>query len=275
MKTRLPARALAATVAVGAIVAALPAAPAAAQRTTITVSGSTSVAPLAAQLARRYVSETNGRVGFRILQGGSDVGVSDVSRGRVTLGMSARDPKPGDPGGLQFNRIARDAICLITNRSNRLGNISQRQVQRIFSGSVRNWSQVPGATTDGTIDLFVRTPASGTQDAFQNIFLGDALEVSPVATQRASNGLVQQAVRNTSGGIGYVSLAFTSGANAVRYEGVACTLRNAKAGTYGGLRNFWMVSRGRPSSAAAKFIKWIRRDRDAIRITSTEWVPLG
>jgi phosphate transport system substrate-binding protein len=256
--------------AAGALALGVPAAPASAQ--TITVSGSTSVAPLASQLARRYVRETDG-VNFRLSQGGSDVGISDVARGRVTLGMSSRDPEGGDPGGLVFNRIARDAICIISNRRNRIGNVSQRQVQQIFSGGVRDWGQVRGATVNGTIDLFVRSAPSGTQDAFDNIFMGD-LEVSPVASQRASNGLIQQSVRNTPGGIGYVSLAFTEGVRAVRYRGVACNLRNARAGTYGGVRNFWLVSRGRARGAARRWIRWIRRDANAQRIISRGWVPL-
>jgi phosphate transport system substrate-binding protein len=95
-----------------------------------------------------------------------------------------------------------------------------------------------------------------------------------VASQRASNGLVQQAVKSSPTGVGYVSLAFATGLNALSYKGVACTLRNSKAGTYGGLRNFWLVSRGNPTGAAAKWIKWVRNDADALRITAEQWVPL-
>lgn len=104
-------RAVAATAAIS-ITAAV--APATAGATTITLSGSTSVAPLAAKLASKYVKSKKG-VQFKLLQGGSDVGIADVSRGRVTLGMSSRDPKSSDPGGLVFNKIARDAICVVTN----------------------------------------------------------------------------------------------------------------------------------------------------------------
>ena len=58
--------------------------------------------------------------------------------------MSSRDPQPTDPGGLVFNRIARDGVCIVTNPSNRLAqHLARRQVQAIFSGRVRNWSQVP------------------------------------------------------------------------------------------------------------------------------------
>ena len=112
-----------------ALVAALSlfaAVPAAAQaKKIITISGSTSVFPLETQLARKWIKTKQGKkYGFRILQGGSNVGVSDVSKGRVSIGASSRDPAAGDPGGLVFTRIARDAICIITNPSNPLGNIT-------------------------------------------------------------------------------------------------------------------------------------------------------
>src|SRR3982074_75787 len=154
-----------------ALAAAALAVPSVAQaKTAITMSGSTSVAPLAAKLAKAYVKKNKG-VKFSLAQGGSDIGVADVAHGRVTIGNSSRDPKPSDPGGLVFNKIARDAICLTSNSSNGLPNLSQSEVQAIFSGRVRDWGGVPGATVNGPIHLYVRTPASGTQDAFDKIFM--------------------------------------------------------------------------------------------------------
>jgi len=264
-----------AALAVGAICLVGATAPAVAGASTITLSGSTSVAPLAAKLASKYVQSKNG-VQFKLLQGGSDVGIADVAHGRVTLGMSSRDPKSSDPGGLVFNKIARDAICLITSKSNPLPNLSQSQVQGIFGGSVRSWSDVSGSPKNGTIDVIVRTAASGTQDAFQKIFLGST-SVFGGASAKSSNGLVQQAVKgNTKGAaIGYVSLAFTKGVHTTPYQGVSCTLRNAKSGQYSGVRNFFLVSRGAPSGAAKKWIKWIRKNKAAEKIIASEWVPLS
>ncbi len=256
------------------VLVALLAAPMAAQaKSTITLSGSTSVAPLATKLAKAYLKAKPGKAKFRILQGGSDIGIADVSRGRVSLGMSSRDPQPSDPGGLVFNRIARDGVCLATHPGNGLGNLSQDTVQAIFSGRVRSWSQVPGATASGTIDLVVRNPASGTQDAFQNIFMGQDLRVSPSASQRPSNGRVQQAIASNKNAIGYVDFNFTRGLHTVPYKGVACSLRNAKSGQYGGVRNFWLVSRGKATGASASFIKWTK-SRKARKIIATNWVPL-
>lgn len=242
--------------------------------TTITMSGSTSVAPLAVQLAKAYNKKTGGKVKFKIAQGGSDVGVADAARGRVTIGNSSRDPKPADPGGIVFNKIARDALCVVTNSKNVLANLTQQQVIDIYTGKVRNWSDVSGASLSGPIDLIVRTPASGTQDAFDNIFLA-LRKPSSSASTKSSNGLVAQAVKSNSNAIGYVSAAFvTAGIHVVPYKGVACSLRNAKAGRYEGARNLWMVTRGSAKGEAKKFITWIRTSSQARKIVTTEWVPL-
>jgi phosphate transport system substrate-binding protein len=241
----------------------------------ITMSGSTSVAPLAVKLIKAYIKKFPHRASFKLAQGGSDIGVADVAAGRVTIGNSSRDAKPTDPGGLVFHKIARDAICLATNPGNNVSNLSQAQVQDIFSGRVRDWSQVPGATISGPIDLIVRTPASGTQDAFQKLFMGTA-KVASNAAAKASNGLVASSVKTDKQAIGYLSYAFTGGLNDTAYQGVACNLRTAKAGQYPGSRNFWMVTRGTPrkGSAVAKFLKWVRHSKKSQKIIATEWVPL-
>lgn len=260
-----------------ALTAAVLAAPAAASAaTTITMSGSTSIAPLASQLARAYLKTpaAKGKLGFRLSQGGSDIGISDAARGRVTIGNSSRDPQGSDPGGLVFNKIARDAVCVVTNRANPISNISQETVQAIFSGRVRSWNDVPGAGVSGPIDLVVRTAASGTQDAFQNIFMGPTLRVSPSATVKSSNGLQAQTIKSDDNAIGYASFNFTDGLNAIPYRGVNCSLRNAKSGQYLGTRNFWMVTRGRATGAAKAWIRWIRTSSTARGIINTNWVAL-
>jgi len=268
---RLSRRLIVALLAVSALFA-MPAV--ALAKSIITASGSTSVFPLSSALARKYVSLHRGQVGFRILQGGSDVGINDAARGRVTIGDSSRDPLPSDPGGLVFNKIARDGICVITNPSNPVGNLSQQQVQAIFTGQTRNWSDVPGARVSGPIDLISRTASSGTADAFQNIFLGQDLRVAPSAAAKQSNGLVQQTVHSDANAVGFVSFDFIAGTHAASYEGVPCTLRNAKSGQYQGVRNFWMVTRGPARGAARSFISWVQHNGTARKIVSSHWISL-
>ncbi len=269
-----PRRLIAGVAVIGIASAAVPGAAEAKKVPVVTVSGSTSVAPLMTMLAREYLKTKRGKVRFKLAQGGSDVGIADVGAGRVTIGMSSRDPKSSDVGGIVFNKVAKDAICIVTNPANPVANLSQESIQGIFSGKIKDWSDVPGSNQSGTIDLVGRTAASGTQDAFQKIFMGSSSVTSSLAA-KASNGLVQQAVQTDKSAIGYVSLDFISGTSPAGYNGVACNLRNAKSGEYGGVRNFWLVTRGAATGQAASFIKWTQQNSKARTIISKHWVPLS
>lgn len=252
------------------------AAPAAASARSLLIDGSTSVFPLMSQLASAYHRATHAPTP-KVGQGTSDAGINDVAHGRVDIGDASRDPIIGsDPKGLVFTKIARDGVCMITHPGNPIANLNQQQVQAIFTGNVRDWREVPGARISGPIDLVDRVASSGTQDAFQNIFLGPTLKISPSAEAEESNGLVQNKVRTDPNAIGFVSFAFTAGVHPVGYQGIPCTLRNARSGQYQGVRNFWMVTRGIPRGAAAKFIKWVTGSHNATarRIVSSDWIAI-
>jgi phosphate transport system substrate-binding protein len=258
-----------------AITLAVGVTPALAQARALLIDGSTSIFPLMSQLATAYHKATH-EAAPKVTQGTSGVGISDVNAGRVDIGDVSRDPLPSDPHGLVFTKIARDGVCIITNPANRLTNLNQQTVQQIFTGQVHSWSEVPGATVSGPIDLFQRVSSSGTQDAFQNIFLGEELKISPSASAEESNGTMRQAVIGDKNAIGFASFAFTSGTNAVGYQGIGCTLANAKSGQYQGVRNFWAVTKGVPKGAAAKFIDWIVKPHNKIveKIVGSEWIPI-
>ncbi|MGA2321013.1 MAG: phosphate ABC transporter substrate-binding protein [Solirubrobacteraceae bacterium] len=258
-------------------IALLLAVPAAASARRLIIGGSTSVLPLAQKLATAYHEAYPKIPAPKVGGGQSDIGISGVAAGRFDIGDSSRDPIPGvDPKGLVFTKIARDGVCVITNPANPLSNLSQESVEGIFTGRLDDWSQVPGATISGPIDLFDRDGASGTQDAFQHIFLGETLKISPRATAETSNGLEQEAVHSDTQAVGFVSFAYTEGVNAVGYEGIACNLRNAKSGQYGGVRNFWMVTKGPPKGEAAKFIAWVTKPGNLIvrAIVNSSWIAI-
>jgi phosphate transport system substrate-binding protein len=257
-----------------AIVLAVPASALAAKR--LIIGGSTSVLPLQEKLAAAYHKEYPKIPAPEVLGGESDIGIQGAASGRFDIGDSSRDPIVGvDPTGLVFTKIARDGVCMITNDANPLTTISEEDVQGIFTGKLRDWSEVPGAGISGPIDLFDRNGASGTQDAFQHIFLGEYLQISPSATQESSNGLEQEAVEADKQAIGFVSFAYTAHVHAVDYEGVACNLHNARSGQYAGVRNFWMVTKGRPKGEAAKYIAWVTSGKKNVdAIINSSWIAV-
>lgn len=263
------------TVIVSLIAALALSAPAAAGARALLLSGSTSIFPLMTQLAAAYHKATH-QPTPKVGQGTSDAGINEVAAGKVDIGDVSRDPIIGvDPKGLVFTKIARDGVCVITNPKNPLVNLSQEEVKAIFTGSVREWSEVPGAKISGSIDLVDRVASSGTQDAFQNIFLGETLKISPSAVAESSNGLEQLHVEKDEHGIGFVSFAYTAGVNAVGYQGIACNLNNARSGQYEGVRNFWMVTKGAPKGEAAKFIAWVTSGNATTKkIINSSWIAV-
>ena len=269
------------TIVVSAILALALLAPASAMASKrLVIAGSTSMLPLIEKLAVAYHKEYRKIPAPKVEGGQTDIGIDDVAAGKVDIGDASRDPIPGtDPEGLVFTKVARDGICMITNDANPLPNLNQETVQGIFTGNIRNWSEVPGASISGPIDLFDREAVSGTQDAFQHIFLGEALQISPSATQESSEGLEVNAVKAQKSAIGFVSFSATiyGGVHNVDYEGVPCTLPNAKSGQYGGVRNFWMVTKKVGTSPEAiKFIDWITKPGNLTvrKIVSSEWIAI-
>jgi phosphate transport system substrate-binding protein len=256
------------------ILVLLLAVPASAAAKRLIVGGSTSVLPLAQKLAAAYHHSTHSPEP-KVSGGQSDIGIAGAASGRFDIGDSSRDPLSTDPHGLVFTKIARDGICVVTNEKNPVTNFSQQTIQGIFSGAIRDWSEVPGAKVTGAIDLFDRDGASGTQDAFQNIFMGLDLRISPSASAEASNGLEQNAVGADANAIGFVSFAYTSGLHAAEYQGVACSLRNARSGQYGGVRNFWMVTKGVPKGEAVKFLRWVTSgNKTTKQIIGSSWIAI-
>ena len=252
------------------------AAPAAASAlTTVTISGATASYPLVSLLAQKYVKVHPHKVKFKIAQGGAQIGVNDVAAGRVTIGNVSRDPLEADPKGLVFYPIAKYAICVVTNKANTLPTLTQAQVISIFTGKTRSWSAVPGATASGTIDLISRTSVAGVLTNFQTLLL-EGKEVSSIAAEEPSEGLLRQQVENDPNSIGFLSnyQSDKGGVNPVGLGGVGCNKANAVSGQYPGVARFYEVTKGKAGGAAAGFIAWILHSKAARKIINTQWIPV-
>jgi phosphate transport system substrate-binding protein len=264
----------AALFAVGALGLAM--APAAASASpTITISGATASYPLVSLLAQKYVKLKPHSVKFKISQGGAQVGINDVAAGRVSMGDVSRDPLPTDPAGLVFYPIAKYGICVVTPTSNALGNLTSSVLVSIFTGKVRNWSQVPGASASGTIDLISRTSTAGVLSSFQTLLL-EGKKVSSLASEESSEGLMRQTVSKDPNAIGFLSdyQASLGGVKAVNYNGVACNKSTVTSGQYAGIARFYEVTRGAAQGIGASFISWITKSSAARKIISSQWTPV-
>lgn len=250
-------------------------APAAPLSGTLTISGSTSVQPLAELLAADFMKKNKG-VKITIAGGGSGVGIKDVAEGRVNIGNASRALKETDPAGLVANTIAYDAIAVICSPKNPVKGLTKDQVTKIFKGEITNWSAVGGK--NAPIFVNQRAEPSGTLDYFREEFMvgadKKAIPIVGTAKHHASNKLIIAAVAKDPNAIGFASLGSVSkSVKALTIDGSVPTTQNAIAGTYHYVRPLNMVTKGPATGLAKAFIDYAKSPAGQI-IAAKSWVPL-
>ena len=140
----------------------------------LAITGSSTVAPLAAEIAKRFESEHPG-VRIDVQTGGSSRGVADARRGSADIGMASRALKESESGLLSFT-IARDGICVILNSANPIKELTEQQVVDIYTGKIDNWSQVGG--NDAPITVVNKAQGRSTLELFLEYFKLEATQVA-------------------------------------------------------------------------------------------------
>lgn len=108
---------------------------------TVTLAGSTSVAPLMNVLADQYKA-LNPDVKIEIQESGSSAGIQSAIEGAVDIAMSSRDLKDDEAKTLQATQIALDGIAVIANKENSATNITSQQVKQVYTGEITSWSEI-------------------------------------------------------------------------------------------------------------------------------------
>ncbi|GBG07744.1 MULTISPECIES: phosphate ABC transporter substrate-binding protein [Paenibacillus] len=238
----------------------------------VTVAGSTSVQPLAEELGTAYMG-TNGDARIEVSGGGSGAGVKAAQAGTADIGMASRAIKD-DETGIEPIVIAIDGIAVVANSANEVENLTVDQVKGIFSGQIKNWSEVGGK--DGNIVVINREEGSGTRDAFGEIVLGEEPFVAEAIIQN-STGAVREAVSQDANAIGYIS---TGGLNdsvkAVKVDEHEPTEENIKSGLYPIQRpfNFLVGDSKDPSAVAQAFIDYVLSDAGQAIVAENGYVTV-
>lgn len=218
--------------------------------------GSTSVQPLADELAQSFMSK-NKNVKIFVQGGGSGAGIKAAATGAADIGTSSRELKP-DEAGLCQTVIAKDGIAVVVNKANRVKNLTTDQLRKIYAGEIVDWKMVGGAK--GPIAVVNREEGSGTRGAFEELVLAPAkLTNTGKCLIQASTGAVQQTVKVTKQAIGYISLGSLD-AKAVKdvtIDGVKCTEANILAGKYQLQRPFLMLTKTTATGLAKAFLDWV------------------
>lgn len=112
------------------------------QTGTLTIAGSTSVAPLMEVLADKYMALNSG-VKIEIQQSGSSAGITSAVEGVCQIGMASRELKDSETAkGVTATKIAMDGIAVIVNKDNSFSELTSDQIWKIYTGETTQWSDL-------------------------------------------------------------------------------------------------------------------------------------
>lgn len=250
----------------------------AASGTVLTIAGSTTVLPIAAQAAEVFMDSHPG-YDLQVSGGGSGVGVQSAAEGTAMIGMSSRDLKAEEKEkypDLVEHEIAVDGIAIITHKSNPIPSLTLAQVKGIYDGSIKNWNEVGGS--DAVIVVIGRDSASGTREFFHESVMKKE-DFVQTQLEKNSNGAVKQGVEQTPSAIGYVGLGYVDGAiHAVPIEidGVAVTpsLETVKSKAYPVARPLLFLTKGEPTGITAEFFAFVDSEEGQQIVADEGFIPL-
>ncbi|MGH8487683.1 MAG: substrate-binding domain-containing protein [Gammaproteobacteria bacterium] len=110
----------------------------------LVVTGSSTIAPLVAEMAKRF-EQQNAGVRVDVQTGGSSRGIADAKTGVADIGMSSRNLKPEEAAELKEWVLAKDGICFLVHKDNPIRALTNDQIKAIYTGAIGNWKQVGGA----------------------------------------------------------------------------------------------------------------------------------
>lgn len=226
----------------------------------VTIVGSTSVQPVAEQLATAYMKE-HPNVKITVQGGGTAVGIKSAQDGTANIGTASKAISANDSQGLTQYTLGQDGVVAIVSPNNNITGLTKDQLKGIFAGNITNWNQVGGP--DAKINVIVREDGSGTRDAFQDIVLGKLANGTKVAfvssaIVQSSTQAVQQAVSQDPNAIGFCSFAdLSNNTKALSINGVSASTSTIADGTYTIQRPFLFLVKGDAKGEVKNFIDWV------------------
>lgn len=207
---------------------------------TVSTDGSTSMEKVIGALGEAFM-EANSDVTFTYNPTGSGSGIQAVQEGRCDIGLSSRALKDEEKAaGLTETVLCYDGIAVIVNPENTVEDLTLEQIAAIYTGEIKNWSEVGGA--DAEIVLIGREAGSGTRSGFEEIV--EVKDKCQYRQELSSTGDVITTVAQNPGAIGYASLASVKDTvKAVKVGGVAPSEAAVKDGTYAIQRPFVLATK--------------------------------
>ena len=253
--------------------------------------GSDTMVNLALEWAEAY-QNLHPEVRISVTGGGSGTGLAGLIQGTVDLANASRQIKPEEVAEAEANGIeptefvvARDAIAVIVHPSNPVGELTLAQISAIYSGEIRNWSEVSGEdrpivrlsreTNSGTHVYFLEAVLRGGDSEDKTLFSSDTLLLP------SSEGIINE-VRQNPNAIGYDGLGYVT--HDVKLIAVAAaegedaflpSSATVSSRQYPIARDLYMYTPGAAEGLVAEYLEWILGPEGQRLVEDLGFVPVG
>ncbi|EOY45816.1 phosphate ABC transporter substrate-binding protein [Streptomyces anthocyanicus] len=249
------------------------------------VSGSTTVAPVAADAAEALKAD-----GLDITvatQGGSAGGISQLASGQITVALSSKplsdEDKAANPNtDFVSTQIGADAVGIIVTKQVAdagVKNLTADQVRDLFEGKIKNWSEVGGPDLD--VFVYDKEPGRGTREVLDKYIYGD--EKAPPPPESGNFAIVggnletRNKLESTPGAVAPLSTSFVEGRDrlaAVTLDGIEASPENIATGKYPMSRPLYLITNGKPEGTAKKFIDYVLSAKGQALMTKHDYLTL-
>ena len=183
---------------------------------------------------------------------------------------------------LDMEPIGRDALVFIVNENNPVDELTREQLTDIFTGKIRNWSEVGGE--DIPIEVFTRPETSGSQTLMRKLLVGDAdmTDEKYYYLKPTMEGMVEEIKEdydNTEMAIGYSvyyyvdAMMGTSGLKILKVDGIVPSNETISSGEYPLVNDFYAVLREDSPSGAVEIRDWLLSEEGQAFVKECGYVP--
>jgi phosphate transport system substrate-binding protein len=244
----------------------------------IVMEGSNTMLPIAQRAAEVYMKKFPDKE-VVVRGSGSGVGIAAIIDGNCDIANASRSVKQKELDlarkkgkELKANIIAMDGLVIIVHPSNKIENITKEQLQKIYTGKIKNWKELGG--DDKKIVAISRESSSGTYEFFLEYVL-DKKRVFPGAVMQSTTQGIVNMVAQTPGAIGYIGHGYISDkVKAIKYEGVEPTVENIIKNKYKLARPLYMYTLTNASKEVLDFIEFVKSPEGQKLVEEAGYIPL-